>query len=84
MMNGKEYIESLKKYKPTIYFMGRKIESVADEPMFRPHIHAAAMTYELAHDPRYEDVMTATSHLTGERTIDSHTSIRALTIWLRR
>ncbi|MET1124907.1 MAG: 4-hydroxyphenylacetate 3-hydroxylase family protein [Archaeoglobaceae archaeon] len=67
MMTGKEYIESLRRYKPTVYFMGRKVESVVDEPMFRPHIHAAAMTYELAHDPRYEDVMTATSHLTGEK-----------------
>jgi len=67
MMNGKEYIESLKKYKPTVYFMGKKIENVVDEPMFRPHIHAAAMTYELAFDPRYEDVMTARSHLTGEK-----------------
>ncbi|MBO8182431.1 MAG: 4-hydroxyphenylacetate 3-hydroxylase family protein [Archaeoglobus sp.] len=67
MMNGKEYIESLRKYKPMIYFLGRKIDSVVDEPMFRPHIHAAAMTYELAYDPRYEDVMTATSHLTGEK-----------------
>ena len=67
MMTGKEYIESLKKYKPTIYFMGRRINSVVDEPMFRPHIHAAAMTYELAHDPRYEDIMTATSHITGEK-----------------
>ncbi|HDN74506.1 MAG TPA: 4-hydroxybutyryl-CoA dehydratase, partial [Archaeoglobus sp.] len=67
MMTGKEYIESLRKYKPTIYFLGRKIESVVDEPMFRPHIHSAAMTYELAHDPRYEDIMTAKSHLTGEK-----------------
>lgn len=67
MMNGKEYIESLKKYRPTIYFMGKKIESVVDEPIFRPHIHAAAMTYELAHDVRYEEVMTAKSHLTGEK-----------------
>lgn len=67
MMNGEEYIKSLEKYKPTIYFLGRKIENVVDEPMFRPHIHAAAMTYELAHDPRYEDVMTAVSHLTGEK-----------------
>ncbi|OYT35302.1 4-hydroxybutyryl-CoA dehydratase [Archaeoglobales archaeon ex4484_92] len=67
MMTGKEYIESLRKYKPTIYFLGRKIESIVDEPMFRPHIHSAAMTYELAHDPRYEDIMTAKSHLTGEK-----------------
>ena len=66
-MKGKEYIESLRKYKPTVYFMGKKIESVADSPILAPHVNAAAMTYELAHDPKYEDVMTATSHLTGEK-----------------
>ncbi|AIG97154.1 4-hydroxyphenylacetate 3-hydroxylase family protein [Archaeoglobus fulgidus] len=67
MMNGKEYIESLRKLKPKVYFMGRKIDSVADDPITAPHVNAAAMTYELANDPRYEDVMTATSHLTGEK-----------------
>ena len=66
-MNGREYIESLRKYKPRIYFMGKKVESVADDPILAPHVNAAAMTYELAHDPRYEDIMTATSHLTGEK-----------------
>ncbi|MEM0315672.1 MAG: 4-hydroxyphenylacetate 3-hydroxylase N-terminal domain-containing protein, partial [Archaeoglobaceae archaeon] len=67
MMSGKEYIESLRKLKPKIYFMGRRIESVADDPITAPHVNAAAMTYELALDPRYEEVMTATSHLTGEK-----------------
>ncbi|MEG9194794.1 MAG: 4-hydroxyphenylacetate 3-hydroxylase family protein [Candidatus Methanoglobus sp.] len=67
MMTGREYIESLRKYRPKIYFMGRRIENVADDPITAPHVNAAAMTYELAHDPRYEDVMTAVSHLTGER-----------------
>lgn len=67
MMNGKEYIESLRKYRPRIFFMGKRIESVADSPVLAPHVNAAAMTYELAHDPRYEEIMTATSHLTGEK-----------------
>lgn len=67
MMNGKEYIESLRKYRPRIYFMGKRIDSVADDPILAPHVNAAAMTYELAHDPRYAEIMTATSHLTGEK-----------------
>lgn len=67
MMTGKEYIESLRNLHPEVYFFGEKIESVVDEPMFQPHIHTAAMTYELAHRPEYEEVMTATSHLTGEK-----------------
>ena len=67
MMTGKEYIASLRDQHPEVYFFGKKIESVVDEPMFQPHIHTAAMTYELAHSAEYEEVMTAVSHLTGEK-----------------
>jgi len=67
MITGKEYIESLRALNPKVYFFGQKIKSIVDEPMFQPHIHAAAMTYELAHDPEHEEIMTATSHLTGEK-----------------
>jgi 4-hydroxybutyryl-CoA dehydratase/vinylacetyl-CoA-Delta-isomerase len=67
MMTGKEYIESIRALNPEVYFFGQKIKSIVDEPMFQPHIHAAAMTYELAYDPEHEEIMTATSHLTGEK-----------------
>lgn len=67
MMTGKEYIESLRALNPEIYFFGKKVKSIVDEPMFQPHIHAAAMTYELAHDPEHAEIMTATSHMTGEK-----------------
>ena len=67
MMTGRGYIESLRALNPEVYFFGQKIKSIVDEPMFQPHIHTAAMTYELAHDPEYEEIMTATSHLTGEK-----------------
>jgi len=67
MMNGKEYIDSLRGLNHEVYFLGQRIKSIVDEPMFQPHIHTAAMTYELAHDPEYQEIMTATSHLTGER-----------------
>ena len=67
MMNGREYIESLRTMNPDVYFFGQKIKNIVDEPMFQPHIHTAAMTYELAHRPEYEEIMTATSHLTGEK-----------------
>ncbi|HDM10836.1 MAG TPA: 4-hydroxybutyryl-CoA dehydratase, partial [Desulfobacteraceae bacterium] len=67
MMNGKEYIESLRELNPEVYFFGKRIKSVVDEPMFLPHINTAAMTYELAHRPEYQEIMTATSHLNGEK-----------------
>ena len=67
MMNGKQYKESLKKLKPVIYCNGRMIENVVDDPMTAPHVNSAAMTYELAFDPEYEDLMTVTSHFTGKK-----------------
>ncbi|MFH1092209.1 MAG: 4-hydroxyphenylacetate 3-hydroxylase family protein [Pseudomonadota bacterium] len=67
MMTGKEYIESLRGLGITVYFMGKKITNIADDLLFQPHINTAAMTYELAHDPQYEEIMTAVSHLTGKR-----------------
>ncbi len=66
LMNGREYIESLKKLKPKIYCFGKRVESVVNHPMFKPHITAAAMTYELAHDPEYKEIMTAKSPFTKD------------------
>ena len=67
IMTGKEYIESLRGLKPEVYFLGRKIKNIVDEPMFHPHLHGAAMTYELAQHPEYANIMTAPSHLTGQK-----------------
>lgn len=67
IMTGNEYIESLYELSPEVYFMGKIITNVVDEPMFQPHIHTAAMTYELAQEPQHAEIMTATSHLSGEK-----------------
>ena len=67
MMTGEQYRESLRQLKPEIYYMGEKIESVVDNPAFIPHVNAAALTYEMAWAPEFEELMTATSHLTGEK-----------------
>lgn len=67
MMNGQQYKDSLKKLHPIIYCNGRRIENVVDDPMTAPHVNSAAMTYELAFDPEYEDLMTATSSFTGKK-----------------
>jgi 4-hydroxybutyryl-CoA dehydratase/vinylacetyl-CoA-Delta-isomerase len=67
MMTGKEYRESLRRLKPETYYLGEKIESVVDHPAFVPHVNAAALTYEMALAPEFEELMTATSHLTGEK-----------------
>lgn len=69
MMTGQEYKDSLRKRNIKVYFKGQLIPSaeVIDHPYIRGHVNSAAMTYDLAMDPKNEDLMTATSHLTGKK-----------------
>lgn len=67
MMTGAEYIESLRKLNTEVYFMGKRVESVVDHPAMRPHLNAAAVTYDIAMDPATADLASAVSHLTGRR-----------------
>ena len=67
MMTGAQYIESLRKLNTRVYMFGEKIENWVDHPMIRPSINCVAVTYDLAQDPQYEDLMTATSSLTGKK-----------------
>ena len=66
LMTGAQYIESLRKMKTRVYMFGELVENWVDHPIIRPSIDCVAMTYDLAHDPEYADLMTATSNLTGE------------------
>lgn len=67
LMTGEQYIESLRKLNTRVYLFGEKVENWIDHPMIRPSINCVAVTYDLAHDPQYEDLMTATSSLTGNK-----------------
>ena len=67
MMTAKEYIDSLRKLNTRVYMFGERIENWVDHPMIRPSINCVAMTYALAQDPQHEDLMTATSNLTGRK-----------------
>jgi len=62
-----EYIESLRQMSFQLYMFGEKVENIVDHPIVRPSLNSVAMTYELAHDPQYEDLMTATSSMTGQQ-----------------
>ncbi len=66
LMTGEQYIESLRKMKTRVYMFGEKVENWVDHPIIRPSINCVAVTYDLAHDPEYKDLMTAKSNLTGE------------------
>ncbi|MCK5577398.1 MAG: hypothetical protein KAI14_03690, partial [Dehalococcoidales bacterium] len=67
MLHGDDYRENLRRVKPEIYYMGEKIDSVADHPAFIPHVNAVALTYDMAWAPEFEELLTTTSHLTGEK-----------------
>ncbi len=67
MIRGDDYRASLRRVKPEVYFMGEKIDSVADHPAFIPHINAVALTYDMAWAPEFEELLTTKSHLTGEK-----------------
>lgn len=72
--NGAQYIDSLRKLHPRIYYKGKRIEDVTRHPATAPHVRAAAMTYALAAKKEYQHLATATSHLTG-RTISRFTHV---------
>lgn len=65
MKNGESYKESLRSLNLKVYASGERMENIIDHWLIRPHVNSAAMTYELAHDPAAEDLVTVTSHLTG-------------------
>ena len=67
MRTKQDYIDSLKALNTVVYAFGEKLDNFAEHPLIKPHVNAAAMTYELAHDPEFEDLVTATSHLTGKK-----------------
>lgn len=67
LMTGEQYVESLRKLKLNVYMLGEKIDNVVDNPILRPSMNSVKMTYDLAQMPEYEDLMTSTSILTGEK-----------------
>jgi 4-hydroxybutyryl-CoA dehydratase/vinylacetyl-CoA-Delta-isomerase len=60
-----DYMTSLRKLDPVIYYRGERIKDVTSHPATAPHVRSAAMTYSLANSDEHRDLATATSHLTG-------------------
>ncbi len=67
MMTAIQYEESLRRLNLVVYMFGKKLDNVVDDPIIRPSMQAVAKTYDMAHRPEHEDIMTATSHLTGQK-----------------
>lgn len=67
LMTGKEYIESIRNLNLKVYMFGEKIENPVNHPILRPSLNSVRMTYDLAQDEKYQDLMTVISPETGER-----------------
>jgi len=67
MKTFEQYLESLRKLKPTVYMFGQKIEDPVNNPRILAGINATGATYELAGDQKYRELFTAISPLTGDR-----------------
>jgi len=67
LMNAEQYEESLRELNLVVYMFGKRLENIVDDPIIRPSMAAVAKTYEMAHRPEHEDIMTATSHITGKK-----------------
>jgi 4-hydroxybutyryl-CoA dehydratase/vinylacetyl-CoA-Delta-isomerase len=66
LMSGQDYRESLRRYQPTVFVDGRRVDSVADEPAFQPGLNAVALTYDYALRDKYAPVMRAVQHTSGK------------------
>lgn len=78
LMTGEQYVESIRKMNMQIYMFGEKVENSVDNPILRPSLNSVKATYDLAQMAEYEDLMTVTSSLTGEK-INRFTNIHQST-----
>jgi len=67
IVSPEEYRRRVGKLNPKIYINGERVTDILDHPITRTVVEANAKVYELAQDPRYEEIMTATSPLIGEK-----------------
>ncbi|MHA2391061.1 MAG: 4-hydroxyphenylacetate 3-hydroxylase family protein [Promethearchaeota archaeon] len=72
MRTKEEYMEALGKMKNNIFYDGERIDRLDERQM--PCINTIGMTYDVAEDPKYADLILAKSHFTGE-TISRFTHI---------
>jgi 4-hydroxybutyryl-CoA dehydratase/vinylacetyl-CoA-Delta-isomerase len=66
LMDAAAYRESLRAYSPRVFVNGHRVESVADEPLLAPGINGVGVTYDFAHYPEHQAIMTARQGTSGE------------------
>ncbi len=66
LIKPEDYYRFIESLQCNYYINGKKVQKLLSHPVSKSMVDATAKIYELALDPRYEEVMTAKSHLTGE------------------
>ncbi|MFH1757755.1 MAG: 4-hydroxyphenylacetate 3-hydroxylase family protein [Pseudomonadota bacterium] len=66
MKTPEQYIASLRKLNLEVYLLGERVKNPVDHPMIRPSLNSVAMTFQLAQEGEYKNLMTTSSHLSGK------------------
>ena len=74
MKTSQEYLASLAAMKHNVWMNGQKVERPWEHPQIVPGINIVCLTYEWPQKAEHPELLTATSHLTGE-TINRFTHI---------
>jgi 4-hydroxybutyryl-CoA dehydratase/vinylacetyl-CoA-Delta-isomerase len=67
LMSSADYRDSLRHYRPRVFVDGRRVDSVADEPLLAPGVDAVGVTYDFALRPDLAPLMVATDGDNGRR-----------------
>ncbi|MCH9016598.1 MAG: aromatic ring hydroxylase, partial [Chloroflexi bacterium] len=65
MRTSAEYRTDMKKMKPNLYIGGERVGR--DDLRIKPGMNVMSVTFDLAQDPQWDELLTATSSLTGEK-----------------
>ena len=61
MKTGKEYVNSIQSMKMHIFSMSQEYSTSIGNPLLQPSVNSVKLTYDLALDPNYANLLTAKS-----------------------
>jgi 4-hydroxybutyryl-CoA dehydratase / vinylacetyl-CoA-Delta-isomerase len=73
-----EFKASLRRLRPNLYKRGRLVEDPVEDPVTSRTVEGHAQIFEAARDPRYQELLTTISHLSGKRVSRYLSVIRSL------
>src|SRR5258706_9396861 len=65
LMSSSDFRESLRRFEPTVFVNGSRVESIADAPLLAPGINAIGVSYDFALAPEHKPLMLATQASSG-------------------